>query len=83
MDLPNHNKNSHRHIPYELAFGIEIVILIEPITTSFRTLCYIEVRNEEGHRVALDLVQERRNTRHAFERRVALKYYQLGDLVLR
>ncbi|XP_074323369.1 uncharacterized protein LOC141660294 [Apium graveolens] len=78
-----------------LAYGAEAVVLLEITHGSPRIKAYEPEINEEGMRLALDLIDEVRdkaNVRNAehqrraslwYNRRVKERFFQQGDLVLR
>ena len=81
--------------PYELAFGMEAVTPIELLVPSPRVACHELTANREGKLLALDSVDElreearlrmteyQRKVKKAFDKRVAPRHFQRGDLVLR
>ncbi|XP_074378449.1 uncharacterized protein LOC141719986 [Apium graveolens] len=78
-----------------LAYGAEAVVPLEITHGSLRIEAYEPETNEEGMRLALDLIDEVRdeaNARYAehqrraslyYNRRVKKRFFQQGDLVLR
>ena len=81
-------------MPFRLAYGSEVVILVEVGLTSFWVESYDENKNEEAMRLQLDLVDEVRMTaeqRMARYQNLMAKHYnsnvrrrdfQVGNLVL-
>ena len=81
--------------PFKLAFGTEVVILVEVGMSSLRRTCYDECSNDEGLKLALNcllevrddaaqriaLYQERTTRYH--NQRVKLKHFNPRDMVLR
>ena len=84
-----------RELPFNLAYGTEVMILLEIELPSARVEQYNEPSNSECQRVNLDLLSEFRQqaqVRMAAHRQMIAQYYnakvrskvfRLGDLVLR
>ncbi|XP_063947571.1 uncharacterized protein LOC135152047 [Daucus carota subsp. sativus] len=81
--------------PFQLAYGAEAVVPLEITHTSLRVQQYEPEANEEGMRLALDMIDEIRDEAHAkivenqkrasyyYNLRVKERYFREGDLVLR
>ncbi|XP_063942119.1 uncharacterized protein LOC135149915 [Daucus carota subsp. sativus] len=81
--------------PFQLAYGAEAVVPLEITHTSSRVQQYEPEANEEGMRLALDMIDEIRDEAHAktvenqkrasyyYNLRVKERYFREGDLVLR
>ncbi|XP_074342580.1 uncharacterized protein LOC141680184 [Apium graveolens] len=81
--------------PFMVAYGAEVVVPLEITNGSPRFKAYEPQTNEEGMRLALDLIDEVRdeaNSRNAehqrrasfyYNRRIKESFFQQGDLVLR
>ena len=81
--------------PFMLAYGAEAVVPVEISHGSPRITAYEPEQNEEGQRLALDLIDEIRDQANAkiteyqkkasfyYNLRVKERYYREGDLVLR
>jgi hypothetical protein len=88
-------RSSTNRSPYELAFGMEAVTPVENKGQSPRVMFYQHDHNKIGKEFALDSIEEvradarikmteyKRKMRQAFDRRVAPRQFQPGDLVLR
>lgn len=80
---------------FAIAFAVEVVVSVEIGSPSFRVTHYNPWLNDEGMKLCLDLVQERRNkaqmkiapyqgkTSQYFNKRVKHRRFQVGDWVLR
>lgn len=51
--------------PFTLAFGTEVLILVDIGMTTHRTINFDSEKNEEGLRNNLDLLEERKDSRTA------------------
>ncbi|XP_063943205.1 uncharacterized protein LOC135150603 [Daucus carota subsp. sativus] len=81
--------------PFQLAYGAEAVVPLEITHTSSRVQQYEPEANEEGMRLALDMIDEIHDEAHAkivenqkrasyyYNLRVKERYFREGDLVLR
>ena len=81
--------------PFMLAYGAEAVVPVEISHSSPRIQAFDEKENEEGQRLALDLIDEVRDKAHAkiveyqkkasfyYNLRVRERFFKQGDLVLR
>lgn len=81
--------------PFLLAYGDEAVVPLEIMHASPRVEAYEQETNEEGMRLALDLIDEVRDEANAknvehqkkasfyYNHRVKERFFQQGDLVLR
>jgi ribonuclease HI len=81
--------------PFGLAFGSEAVVPVETELSSLRVQKYNHELNEEGLKLSLDLLEERRDqaemvmasyrqkTAQYFNRRVKPRSFKIGDWVLR
>jgi hypothetical protein len=95
VGLPNHQKNPYGDTPFGLAFGSEAVIPVETELTSLRVQKYDPELNDEGLKLSLDLLEERRDQAETvmasyrqkaaqyFNRRVKPRKFKIGDWVLR
>ncbi|XP_074375272.1 uncharacterized protein LOC141717046 [Apium graveolens] len=84
-----------RATPFMLAYGAEAVVPVKILHSSPRIQAYNAEENEEGQRLALDLIDEVRDEAHAkiveypkkasfyYNLRVKEKFYKQGDMVLR
>ncbi|XP_074355642.1 uncharacterized protein LOC141695280 [Apium graveolens] len=82
-------------MPFMLAYGEEVVISVEISHSSPRIQEYNVEENEEGQRLALELIDEVRDEAHAnimeyqkkasfyYKLRVKERFFKQGDLVLR
>ncbi|XP_074324004.1 uncharacterized protein LOC141660924 [Apium graveolens] len=81
--------------PFVLAYGEEAVVLVEISHSSPKIQAYNAEQNKEGQRLALDLIDEVRDTTHAkiveyhkkasfyYNLRVKERFFRQGDLVRR
>ncbi|KAL8108705.1 hypothetical protein AgCh_008657 [Apium graveolens] len=81
--------------PFMLAYGAEAVVPVEISHSSPRIQAFDEKENEEGQKLALDLIDEVRDKAHAkiveyqkkasfyYNLRVKERFFKQGDLVLR
>ncbi|XP_078158086.1 uncharacterized protein LOC144553762 [Carex rostrata] len=88
-------REATQHTPYSLVFGMEAVTPLELVSPSLRIETYSEEDNDEARRLELDLISEvrdkarirtmeyQRRVKRAFDKHVAPKHFQPGDLVLR
>ncbi|KAK1366125.1 hypothetical protein POM88_041686 [Heracleum sosnowskyi] len=88
-------KVTTRATPFMLAYGAEAVVPVEITHTSPRVEAYEPEENEEGMRLALDLIDEVRDEANAkvvehqkraslyYNLRVKERFFRQGDLVLR
>ncbi|KAJ3701189.1 hypothetical protein LUZ61_004894 [Rhynchospora tenuis] len=81
--------------PYALVYGMEAVIPMEIVHPTLRTINYSTQRNAERRMEELEVIHElreeasarqaeyQRKMRRAFDKKVAPRHFQPGDLVLR
>lgn len=88
------HKSSARETPFQLAFRVEVVILVEIGLPSFRVSHYNQNLNKEQIRVNLDFIKKvidkvtskeeryKKNVVKYYNKRVKNRYFLIGDLVL-
>jgi hypothetical protein len=88
-------REATQQTPYSLVFGMEAVTPLELIEPSLRVSTYSSEVNAEERNTDLELITElrdkarvrvmeyQRRVKRAFDRHVAPRHFQAGDLVLR
>jgi hypothetical protein len=92
MDISNYKENSNQGTPYAFTFRIEAVIPAKIGSRSYRVETFRPETNDQGLKLYLDLLQERRDqakatmathqTTQYFNRKVQNRSFKVGDWVL-